>query len=151
MNGSNEAEKIVRSAEIVTGGARLSPYEDFKLRTLPALEGLWSKLLYMAELRSSNGKYEHWGHSRIHGEEPSQETLARIHSELYIEFLRTPLRELIPENAIALSQIEKQMSAAVNKLIPADGKGGSVRHFNSIVLAVRLLGDARAVANRSVA
>ena len=151
MNGSNEAEKIVRSAEIVTGGARLSPYEDFKLRTLPALEGLWSRLFYMAELRSPNGKYEHWGHTRIHGEQPSQESLARIHSELYVELLRTPLRELLPQNSIALAQIEKQISAARDKLIPADGKGGCVRHFNSIVLAVRLLCDDRGVANRSVA
>jgi len=151
MSDFDGAQKSVPGSKIVTGGARLSPYEDFKLRSLSALRGLWSKLLYVAKLRSSEGKYEHWGHTRMHGEERSQEALAQIHSELYVELLRTPLQELIPEDVAGLEQIASEISVAGDKLVPADEKGGSARHLNSIALAVHLLRDARLAASRSAA
>jgi hypothetical protein len=151
MSDFDAEPKSVPSSQIVTGGARLSPYEDFKLRSLPALRGLWSKLLYVAKLRSSEGKYDHWGHIRIHGEERSQQALCQIHSELYIELLRTPLRELIPEDVTGLEQVAREISAAGDKLVPADDNGGSARHLNSIVLAVHLLRDARLASSRSAA
>jgi hypothetical protein len=151
MSDFDAEQKSVPSSQIVTSGARLSPYEDFKLRSLPALRGLWSKLLYIAKLRSSEGKYEHWGHIRVHGEERSQEALAQIHSELYVELLRTPLRELIPEDVTGLEQITREISVAGDKLIPADERGGSARQLNSIVLAVQLLRDARLASSRSAA
>src|SRR5579859_7318594 len=150
MCDTNADKKFVPSSEMVTSGARLSPYEDFKLRSLSAIDGLWSKLLYVAQLRSSQGQYEHWGHSRTYGQQRSQEALAQIHSELYLEVLRAPLRELIPEGITARKMIAEQVSGAGERLIPAN-PGRSVRHFNSIVLAVRLLSDDRLVLHPSAA
>ena len=128
--------------EIVTKVPRLSPSEDFKVRTLSALTGLWSKLFYMTELRSQEGKYEHWGHIQAHGEARSQEALAEIHSEIYLELLRTPLRELARESS-AENQRDWESIGQIKiedpRMIPSDQRGGSPRHISSIVLAASLL------------
>src|SRR5215469_5751373 len=92
-------KRILPFPEIVTRRYRLSPSDDFKLRTLAALQGIWAKLLYMSGLRLADGKYDHWGHIRTYGEKQSQETLAEVHSEIYLELLRTPLRQLMRESA----------------------------------------------------
>ena len=148
--------EILTLPEIVTSAARLSPFEDFRARTLSALPGLWARLLYMSELRSANGIYRHWGHSRVHGESRSQASLAQAHSELFIEVLRTPICKLVEEfdrvNGLA-DQLSSAATAADAKkrLVPENLQGGSKIHFNSIVLAARLVNEDRQAANRSIA
>jgi len=131
--------------------SRLSPAEDFRTRTLSAVSGIWSKILYLAELRSEDGRYQHWGHNRIHGESRSQDAIATIHSELYLEFLRRPISELtrepgsLPKLDAAASKINPE------RMIPKDLGGGSPRHFNSIVLALRFLNADRLLSRHSTA
>ena len=141
---TKEAEKSLPIAEVVTKGARLSPFEDFQVRTLSALSGLWAKLLYVADLRSEDGKYHHWGHSRVHGESRSQIALSKAHSELYITLLRRPIRELVGEIKTANyasdpREILRKIAAGKKQMIPENLEGGSPRHLNSIALAVRLV------------
>jgi len=136
--------ELVQIAEVITRGARLSPFEDFQARTLSALSGLWAKLLYMAELRSDDGNYQHWGHSRVHGESLSQIALSKAHSELYITLLRSPIRELVEEvettkDSLAQSEVMRSLATRWKQVIPKNLEGGSPRHFNSIALAVRLV------------
>ena len=138
------AGKSLPIAEVVTKGARLSPFEDFQVRTLSALSGLWAKLLYVADLRSEDGKYHHWGHSRVHGESRSQIALSKAHSELYITLLRRPIRELVGEIKTANyasdpREILRKIAAGKKQMIPENLEGGSPRHLNSIALAVRLV------------
>jgi hypothetical protein len=100
----------------------------------------------MAELRSSDGKYDHWGHRRVHGDVRSQEALARTHSELYLEVLRTPIAELAkeggaPDNDPPTSGRDR-FKDGNRRMVPENQRGGSSRHFNSVVLAVSLLGEA---------
>jgi hypothetical protein len=156
MGGPNGSAKTLPTLEFVKGGARLSPSEDFKIRTLAAVVGLWAKLAYMAELRSEDGRYEHWGHRRVHGEAQSQAALASIHSELYIELLRTPVRKLaeelnpsslINDGSRTISQLERMKRNA----IPENPEGGSRRHFNSLLLTARLLNADRQVSTGSSA
>jgi len=136
-------KKILTFPEIVTRRSRLSPFDDFKLRTLSAVKGVWAKLLYMSDLRLADGKYDHWGHIRTHGEKQSQEALAGVHSEVYLELLRTPLRQLVRECSEEGRSNRKDRIDRIRdnapKMIPEDRKGGSPRHFNSIVLAASLL------------
>ena len=143
MGVPNADKKILPFPEIVTRRSRLSPFDDFKLRTLSAVKGVWAKLLYMSELRLADGSYDHWGHIRAYGEKRSQEALAQVHSEIYLEVLRTPLRRLVPENSEedGVGSEERTFLAGKSgvKMIPANPKGGSPRHFNSIVLAASLL------------
>lgn len=117
--------------------------EDFARRTLSVFPGLWRKLLYMAELRSTDGKYQHWGHSRVHGEISSQQALASLHSQLYVDALRTPVRQLMLEqddNGDSVSDISDRLKRL---MAPPDLLGGSPRHLNSIVLAARFLSVAQ--------
>jgi hypothetical protein len=155
MNRSQRDEKILSFPKLVTKGARLSPSEDFRVRTLSALSGVWSKLLYMAELRSRKGNYDHWGHMRTHGEKRSQVALAEVHTEIYLELLRTPLRHLTQESS-AENQINwggsiEQVKNKASQMVPGNPGGGSPRHFNSIVLAVCLLDADRQACRRSSA
>jgi hypothetical protein len=138
-------------SEIVNPRARLSPIEDFAKRTLSAIPGLWRKLLYMAELRSAEGRYEHWGHSRVHGEVSSQQALASLHSQLYVDVLRTPVQQLMlqqDDNDEPVFDISERLKRL---MVPSDLRGGSPRHLSSIVLAARFLIVAQRASTRSSA
>lgn len=142
--------------EVVTRGARLSPFEDFQARTLSALSGLWARLLYMAELRSDDGKYHHWGHRRVHGESPSQIALSKAHSELYIALLRTPIRDLVEEIEMTSDgsdprELVRKIADCKQQLVPENVEGGSPRHFSSIALAVRLVYEKQRASSHSAA
>jgi hypothetical protein len=154
-NGSNGA-KTLPISELVKGTARLSPFEDFKTRTLSALSGPWAKLLYMAELLGKDLTYEHWGYSRRHGEACSQAALGKIHSEIYIEVLRTSIAELIPGEGSEGGQDRhnaesERIAAAGFKMIPKESNGGSTRHFNSVLLTVRLVSAERRASSHTTA
>jgi hypothetical protein len=149
MNRVNRGLETLPISEVVTGTGRLSAFEDFTKRTLSAIAGLWAKLLYVTGLRLPDGKYEHWGHGRVHGEQNSQLALARIHSGLYLEVLRTPLRDLMQEWERSETATEELPLKAAKLIVPSDLQGGSPRHFNSIALAFHLLNVDRAASTRS--
>jgi hypothetical protein len=149
MIRSNQHYETLPVSEIVTKTARLSPFDDFKKRTLAAIDGVWARLLYVTKLRAKNGRYEHWGHNRTYGELNSQAALAQAHSELYLQVLRTPLRDLM--NDLGPDGSAESSKGASELMIPANLEGGSPRHFNSVVLAVELLGAARQASTRSTA
>ena len=155
LNGSNGAKSLPIS-ELVNGTARLSPFEDFKARTLSALSGPWAKLLYMAELLREDLTYEHWGYSRRHGEAYSQAALAKIHSEIYIQVLRTSIADLIPTQGSEggrdrYNGESERITSLASRMIPKELNGGSTRHFNSILLSVRLLSAERLASNHTIA
>src|SRR5712671_1792561 len=111
----NGAETLP-SPELVKRTAKLSAFEDFKARSLSALSGRWAKLLYMAELLGENFTYEHWGHSRVHGEACSQAALGKIHSEIYIEVLRTSIVDLTRRDELESDQDHKAVSERIVSL-----------------------------------
>jgi hypothetical protein len=141
-----QPEEKFTIAEFVTRGARLSAFEDIKRRTLPKIPGLLAKLLYLAELRAEDGSYHHWGHARTHGETASQTALARVHSELYAQLLRTPIPELVTAGSEeTFREWQGQVARLLelqSKVIPVDSNNWSTVHFNSIVLALRMLSAA---------
>ena len=144
--------KSLTTSEIVSKTVRLSPFENFKRRTLGAISGLWQRLLYLVELRSADGKYDHWGHNQVYGEVNSQAALARAHSEVYLEVLRTPLRSLTNEAECGDDRACQQYPEFSKLMVPTDVQGGSPRHLSSVVLAVRLLRtEAQQVSTRSSA
>ncbi len=112
-----------------------SAYDDFCAHTLAALEGLGRRLAYLAELRTPDGRYRHWGMARSFGDDVTQRTLAAVHTELFLELLRTPLRSLAADPAPLLS--------ASSAALPADLEGGAPEHFSSIVSALAALAEAR--------
>ncbi len=113
-----------------------SAYDDFCARTLSALAGAWQRLQYLAELRAPDGHYQHWGMARTFGDAAAQRTLAQVHSELFLEILRMPLRRLADQYSAA-------EIAACSSYLPENLQGGSPEHFSSIVSALAALAAAR--------
>lgn len=71
--------------------------DDFKKYTLQALPTLIEKLAYISSLQSEDGRYTHWGLSRIFGDHKAQKAIRTVHSELALEALRLPLRSFYQE------------------------------------------------------
>ena len=115
--------------------------DDFLERTLVKIPGVLSKLDYVAELQK-NGKYVHWGLARIYGEEVLQRTLREVHRGLFLQVLRTPLRQLLEEvtrSAAEPNDVKRYLKTLlgdVRSLAPANLGGGSEAHFNSIIRAL---------------
>ena len=118
----------------------VSASDDFRIRTLAALPGLWAKLRYLAGLRSPDGAYQHWGMSRTYGEEAAQKAAAAVHSDVFLEFLRTPVRQLAREFSDSPSSSSTQ-PADWSSYVPQDLGGGSLKHFNSVVSALQKLSE----------
>lgn len=131
-----------------------SAFEDFVLRTLEALPATWSRLVYVAGLRQTDGGYVHWGLERTHGAPAVRQALPRAHRELFLEVLRTPLAQLAADaQRAALHQDQDtvaylaELSARRATLLPGDRGGGSGEHFNSVLDALSTLAPGRPRAN----
>lgn len=110
----------------------LSASQDFE-KSIEALPRLLRKLQYVSQLHELNG-YEHWGLVKCHGKAAAEAAMRKAHEKLFLEFLRTPIRELAEAGAL------REGPACLKK--PDDLVGGSGRHFNSIVMALRYLSEA---------
>ncbi len=136
----------------------LSACEDLVSRTLGALPGLLARLGYLGGLRTDGDSYEHWGLKRTHGELVAQKACQQVHAALWLELLRTPLGQLwsdveascAGEGETPRVYLEKLFQQR-GKLVPADLKGGSVLHFNSVLSALLALSRTRWDANRLAA
>lgn len=82
----------------------LKVVEDFKKYTLQALPTILEKLAYISSLQNEEGRYIHWGLSRIFGDLKAQKAIRAVHSDLAVELLRIPLRNLYGEYRAAAEQ-----------------------------------------------
>jgi len=80
--------------------------EDFKKRSLGALPTLLERLAYICSLQTDRGTYEHWGLSRSFGSRMAHEAILKAHSEMALELIRVPIRELYREFQEAVSRQE---------------------------------------------
>ncbi len=131
-----------RFSEIGTEMTLLSALDDLVIRTLAVVPGRLQKLQYLAGLRGESGAYEHWGLEKVHGSEAARHALAEAHSSLFIELLRTPLGKIRAEGSFGASGSPLQ-GATSRMLVPGDLKGGSQRHFNSVLAALEALSRAK--------
>ena len=114
--------------------------EDLVVRTLAALANPWQKLAYLAHTKESD-QYQHWGLTRVYGQSAASCALAKAHSRIWIEILRTPIRELgkqSQDDARDLSTDSKWISSVE----PFDLAGGSREHFKAITFAMSSLAEA---------
>lgn len=135
-------QQAVRISETGTNVTLLPIKDDFFQRTLANVPGVLGKLDYVAELRE-NGRYVHWGLERIYGEEGMQRAVAEVHRGLFLQVLRTPLRQLLEDAtrsaAAQRSDIRHYLGAILRdprSLVPVSLGGGSEAHFNSVVAAL---------------
>ncbi len=123
-----------------------SALQDLRETTLESISGLLAKLAYFASLRRSDGGYAHWGMSRLHGADASDQALKAAHDEVLRSVLRTPMAEL-EEDLRGSSQVSGKSAAAYvegmreefNELIPDPQDAVSARHLNSVLVALSSL------------
>lgn len=133
-----------------------SALQDLRETTLAAVSGLLAKLAYLASLRDREGGYRHWGMSLVHGPDPAARALKAAHGEVLSRVLRTPLdslvedlRESSQESGVSSETYVQGMCGQLNELLPAQPDEASVRHLNSVLVALSSLEKSRERATRS--
>ena len=113
--------------------------DDLFERTLANIPGVLGKLGYIAELRSEE-KYVHWGLARVYGEEALQRAMAEVHRGLFLQVLRTPLRQLLDDAARSAAAQACDVRPYLETFLrdtravaPPKLGAGSEAHFNSVV------------------
>lgn len=150
MGGTYEKRNSVRCSENLNFYRRLSPFEDFMRRSVSVLQGVWSRLNYIRELRDSDGRYEHWGLSRIYGNDAAEKMIADVHSELYLQLLRIPLSELLEQLELSAEdagcsavQLSEQLYRDRRRITPQELRGGAPEHMRSVLLIAELMSKYR--------
>ena len=134
-----------------------SALQDVKETTLAAVSGLLAKLEYLASLRRSPGRYEHWGMQSVHGADSAERALKTAHGEIVAGVLRTPLRSLTEDlqessqaGGVAPRAYIEGMREHFDDLLPGEKKDTpEACHLNSVLLALSSLEKSRARATRS--
>lgn len=145
----------VLCSEIRNFMSLLSASQDFSCNTLRAVPGLWGKLRYVASLKRPDGRYEHWGLARKHGEEEAQSAILEAHKELVLQILRTPMRELRDETtkeayqcaAASPKDFVLDLMVNTNLLVESSPASTSARHFMSVLESLAALVPAYTDAN----
>jgi hypothetical protein len=135
-----------------------SALQDVKENTLAAVSGLLGKLAYLASLRRSQGRYEHWGMELIHGPESSERALKTAHAEVVAGVLRAPLGSLVEDldessrsAGVAARSFVEGMRERFEDLLPDERANSPVAdHLNSVLAALSSLEKNRGRATRSI-
>jgi hypothetical protein len=134
-----------------------SALQDLRETTLAAVSGLLGKLAYLASLRGSHGRYEHWGLQAVYGPESSERALKTAHAEVMTGILRTPLASLEKdleqssrESGFTARAYVQSLNDRFADLLPGERKDSpAASHLNSVLVALSSLEKNRARATRS--
>ena len=120
-----------------------SAYDDLIGRTLSRIQGAWGQLKYVAELRSRDGRYLHWGFEKAHGTAVAQSTFARAHKSLVEKVLRTKLsildrdlRQSSDRAGVSPQSYASSLKESLERLLPADSPVWSRQHLLSILQTI---------------
>jgi hypothetical protein len=68
--------------------------EDFRSKTLEAIDGQFNRLIYIASLRDYNtARYHHYGLETRHSSDAVDEALRRCHVSVFEELMALPLQD----------------------------------------------------------
>jgi len=125
-----------------------SAYEDLCRSTLGKITGTWGKLAYVADRRSSEGTYEHWGFERVHGTAAAQEVFLQVHRSLVETILHTRLsllREDLQESSAAAgvtpSSYVSKLCSEAERLLPSDCSKMTEQHLVWLLKTLSILQD----------
>lgn len=128
-----------------------SALQDVKETTLAAVSGLFGKLAYLASLRRTPGRYEHWGLETVHGPETSERALRTAHTEVVAGILRSPiqtmeqdLRESSEKSGVSAREYVEEMRGQFTQLLPGDRPGTpAAKHLSSVLVTLSSLEETR--------
>jgi hypothetical protein len=134
-----------------------SALQDVKETTLAAVAGLLGKLAYLASLRRTKGRYEHWGLESVYGPESSERALKTAHAEIVSGVLRAPLASLVEDlqtssqnSGIAARAYIEGLRENFDDLLPGERKDSpEAYHLSSVLVALSSLEKHRGRATRS--
>jgi len=118
-------------------------------RSLEALSGRFSQLLYLASLRDRAGDYQHWGLSREYGEARARAAFSHLHRTTYDSFLQADLSELLLVLRKCCERNGRDPEAVLTELIhegavkPTGVQEHSVMHFNYVLASLLALAQSR--------
>jgi hypothetical protein len=135
-----------------------SALQDVKETTLAAVSGLLGKLAYVASLRRTQGRYEHWGIELVHGPESCERALKTAHGEIVAGVLRAPMASLVEDleessraKGVAAHVFITGMRDRFEELVPGERQDSpAASHLNSVLLALSILEKNRRRATRSI-
>lgn len=123
-----------------------SAYEDLLGRTFSKIQGVWARLKYVAELRSNDGRYSHWGFERAHGAHAAQSAFARVHKSLIETVLRTKVSSLqqdlnnsSDQAGVSPGSYVSSLMASREHLLPASSPAWSRLHLQSVLQTLSVL------------
>jgi hypothetical protein len=124
-----------------------SALQDLRETTLAAVRGLLARLAYLGSLRRGASGYQHWGLSKVHGDESSERALQAAHTEVLAEVLRTPLptlvedlRECSEDNGTPPDEYAEDLRRQFNTLLPEEKKKSpAASHLSAVLLALSRL------------
>ncbi len=127
---------------------------DLEDRTLAALPGSLTRLVYLSSTRDYNtGEYQHAGLADRFGTEIAQRALARCHESVFAHLVRLSLSELVLQLAAYIESTGAEREKVLNTwrelqayrvLMPASCDELSADFFASNVrIAVEILGSGR--------
>jgi hypothetical protein len=131
-----------------------SALEDFEANTLSAIRGLLSKLSYVGRLRNGNGTYEHWGLTRVYGDDAAQSAIRASHRVLLFEVLKKPLATLLKDAQASCSKeqlTEREFLASPTLCPPTPASPAARAHLKSVLSALSALVESRNDANPQAA
>jgi hypothetical protein len=127
-----------------------SAFEDLKGTTLRKVSGLLRKLDYLSQLRKKDGKYSHWGLSRVYGEAAAHEALSKAHEDAAAEVLQTPLRKMVQDaeisggdHGVAAEAYAEELLGRAPELLPTEPSAGATRHLRSVLRVLSYLTKTR--------
>jgi hypothetical protein len=130
----------------------LSAEQDFSERTLAAIHGALRRLLYVAGLRGVDGRYEHWGMLKIHGEAATQSAIRQSHAGALLDVVRTPVQQLDAELRMSEDQVLADAAKAhPERMLPEGTPKAAALHLSSILLALDALARRRQQSTHRVA
>lgn len=111
--------------------------EDFVSETLAQFPSRLGKLRFISEMRN-HGRYEHWGMSRMYGDDVAQRAMAEAHADVFEKSLTTPVPHLAEEDKVTESESAPLLGHPEDG-VPSDLRGGTKRHFRWVLKVVELL------------
>ena len=128
-----------------------SAYDDLRERTLAKIEGVWGKLVYVADRRSTEAGYEHWGFERKHGTVTARNAFARAHQSLVGTILRTRLRLLVDDvehsrrvEGVSSASYVRKLTGDLYRLLPSGCSKATELHLASVLRVLSILQDSQA-------
>ena len=131
-----------------------SALEDFEANTLGVMPGLLARLSYLGSLHDGEGIYDHWGLTKVYGEQTAQRAIRSSHRGLLFEVLKKPLVVLLKDVVVSCSnehlteqEFLAQLAQSSPRPVPKPLSPSARAHLGSVLSALSALVESRDAAN----